>query len=255
MGSWIYEGWVRHRRHAPVRHAFRYRVALLYLDLDHLDTAFAGSRLFAVDRLAPARLCRRDYLGPLDQPLADAARGVVAERLGRRPDGPVFLLTHPRYFGYGFNPVSFYYCYGAGGRLDAIVADVTNTPWGQRHAYVLDAAAEPTLRFSLRKVLHVSPFSPMDDAYRWRFTPPGERLAVHMQNVRGGRTLFDATLVGTRRPMTPASLRRVLLRYPAMTVRVIAAIYWQALRLRLKGAPYHRPPGEPPPAPAGRRAP
>lgn len=247
LHSAVYEGLVRHRRHAPRPHRFAYRMAQLYLDLDEIDQAFAGRWLWSRDARNLAAFWRRDYLGPHDIPLAEAVRQQVAQHTGRRPAGPVRLLTHPRYAGYLFNPVSFYYCFAAdGAAVEAIVAEITNTPWGERHAYVLPVqlahpagAIRDTWHWSFPKAFHVSPFIGLEREYAWRFTPPGERLRVHMSVLREGRAEFDATLDLQRRPMSGPALARVLYRYPLMSVQVIAAIYWQALRLWLKGTPVY----------------
>jgi DUF1365 family protein len=141
LASCLYEGWVRHRRHAPHAHAFRYRIYMLYLDLDELDRVFAGRWLWSVNRRNLAQFRRSDYLGDPTIPLAEAVRARVREALGRAPTGPIRLLTHLRYFGHCFNPVSFYYCYAEDGTtLDTIVAEITNTPWKERHSYVLPVA-------------------------------------------------------------------------------------------------------------------
>lgn len=247
LHSAVYEGVVRHRRHDASPHEFRYRVAQLYLDLDELDRVFARRWFWSVRRRNLAEFRRSDYLAPPDRPLADAVRDHVARATGRRPRGPIRLLTHLRYAGYVFNPVSFYYGFDDDdARLDYVLAEITNTPWSERHAYLLcaDAATHHgrALHWSFAKAFHVSPFQPMDCAYDWRFTPPGENLHVHMNLLRDGQRTFDATLHLTRRPLTGAALARVLLRYPLMTWQVISAIHWQALRLWLKRAPVHAHP-------------
>jgi len=241
--SCLYRGRVRHRRLAPVAHEFGFGLFMCYLDLDELPELFDGRWLWSARRFAPAWFRRADYLGDPATPLADAVRDLAGERLGRRPEGPVRVLTHLRYFGYAFNPISLYYCFEPdGGTLAAIVAEVTNTPWRERHAY----AVGPGLSYGVPKELHVSPFMGMDQRYRWRLTLPGEQLGVHMESIEDGRTLFDATLALRREEITGASLARALARYPLMTAQVVAAIYWQALRLRLKGAPYHPHPARNP---------
>jgi uncharacterized protein len=256
MHSAIYEGRVRHRRRAPRPHAFHYRVFMLYLDLDELESVFRGRWLWSTRRPALARFRRADYLGDRNVPLKQAVADLVERKTGRRPAGPVRLLTHLRYFGYGFNPVSFYYCFDAtGARVETIVAEITNTPWGERHAYVLDQGDnlgnDVHFRYRFAKVFHVSPFMDMDFDYDWRFTAPGTALAVHMENFKGGNKLFDATLALTHREITGLALAGMLTRYPFMTAKVIVGIYWQAFRLRMKRTPFYAHPPKTPHADTG----
>ena len=243
MHSAIFEGRVSHRRQKPAEHAFEYGLFMMYLDLAELDKVFKGRWLWSARKRALARVDREDHMGDPNQPLDEAVRELVREQTGRRPEGPVRLLTHLRYFGYCFNPVSFYYCYHADGEaLSAIVAEVNNTPWGERHCYVLDTKGQPggqqPWRHSPQKMMHVSPFMPMDIDYEWRFNSPGARLNVHIENHRKGEKLFDATLRLRRREITGASLARVLIQYPLMTFKVVWSIHWQALRLWLKRVPF-----------------
>lgn len=249
LHSAVYEGVVRHRRHLPRSHAFEYRMAQLYLDLDEIDQAFAGRWLWSHNRRNLAEFRRSDYMGPSEVPLAEAVRDRVEACTGQRPDGPIRLLTHLRYFGYVFNPVSFYYCHAADGALSSIVAEITNTPWRERRSYVLpvDAACSKgrALQWRFGKNFHVSPFMAMDRDYAWSFTRPGEDLFVHMDVMRKSGREFDATLRLRRRPLTRASLARVLWRYPAMSARIITAIHWQALRLWLKRVPVYPHPSVP----------
>ena len=245
--SAVYVGTVRHRRYAPRRHAFRFRLFMMYLDLDELPALFAGRWLWRYERPALAAFRRADYLGEPGVPLAEAVRTVVAERTGRRPAGPIRLLTHLRYFGYCFNPVSFYYCFDhTGARIEAIVAEITNTPWNERHAYVLSAAqnlgSADKLHYRFAKTFHVSPFLAMEQQYRWRFVTPGERLLVHMENHAPSGRVFDATLSLRRRSLSTAALAGTLLAHPFMTARISAAIYLHAARLWLKRVPVHAHP-------------
>jgi len=247
LHSAIYEGWVRHRRHAPHPHAFRYRICMIYLDLAEIDRVFAQRWLWSAGRRNIAQFRRSDYLGDPSVPLADAVRERVRAHTGVAPAGPIRLLTHLRYFGHCFNPVSFYYCYAADGvTLDSIVAEITNTPWNERHSYVLPLATSPqhagVHAWAFRKAFHVSPFLPLDRDYAWRLTPPGQSLHVHMDVLREGLREFDATLALDRREWNAANLARVLWRYPAMTLKVVAAIHWQALLLWLRRNPVYTHP-------------
>jgi DUF1365 family protein len=245
--SALHVGSVRHRRHMPRPHAFRYGLHLVYLDLDELDSVFRDRWLWSVERRNWASFHRRDYLGAPDTDLATAVRDRVEAELGRRPDGAIRMLTQLRYLGYCFNPVTFYYCFGAAtDALEAIVAEITNTPWGERHAYILDVRASETTesgvhRWTFDKVFHVSPFMAMDHRYDWRFSVPGtdRPLLVHMENRRNGELWFDATLTTRPRPLDGPTCAKALLRHPFMTGKVLAGIYWQALRLWMKRTPFH----------------
>ncbi|HUA44516.1 MAG TPA: DUF1365 domain-containing protein [Solirubrobacteraceae bacterium] len=237
--SAIYEGTIRHRRFAACSHEFSHRVALVYLDLDELD-GLLGGRL-VTHRPGLIRFRRADYLGSPSVGLADAVRTRVERRTGRLPTGPIRLLTQLRTLGHCFNPVSFYYCFTPREQLDAVVAEVTSTPWGERHAYVLTRAGEGSvLAGSFEKTLHVSPFMAMEQRYRWHVAAPGATLSVHIESHEHERPVFDATLALRRSPLTGGRLARVTARYP--TLRVLALIYGHALALKLKGVPVHSRP-------------
>jgi uncharacterized protein len=281
MHSALYLGQLRHRRFTPRAHEFSYRLFMMYADLAELDVVFRKRWLWSVKHPALAWLRRADYLrdigGDASMPLDEAVRDRVQFETGSRPRGPIRMLTHLRYFGIGFNPVTFYYCFDRDDtRVETIVAEITNTPWKERHAYVLpcdelkdveSVRAEPVeallspqipstssgraektrnaghLRFRFKKSFHVSPFMPMQQEYDWRFSAPvtssRERLTVHMQNLQDGAKLFDATLDLERREISAASLAHALAAFPLITAKVIGGIYWQALRLWLKRIPFY----------------
>ncbi|WP_372789895.1 DUF1365 family protein [Paraconexibacter sp.] len=252
--SAIYRGTVRHRRKSPVQHAFTYEVGMLYLDLGELEQGVLdeASPLWSSRRpRTPGAVSRRDLLGDPAVPLDTAVRDLVADRIGVRPDGPIGVLTTPRTFGRSFNPVSFYFCFAPDGTtLRAIVADVENTPWNERHAYVAACDTGPGRRVvdvELDKVFHVSPLMGMDQRYRFRLTAPGPTLSVHIQSTAtaDGGDAFDATLNLRREALTRATLRRLLTRFPLQSARTGALIYSNALKLKLKGAPYHAHPDSP----------
>ncbi len=245
MKSAIYEGSVGHRRLDPVEHSFRYPLFMVYLDLAELPDALDPLPGWSARRPAPARFKRSDYLGPAELPLDQVVRETVASETGRRPGGPIRLLTNLRYFGHCFNPVSFFFCFDdAGVRVEAVLADVSNTPWGESHAYVIEGGGESgIISGRLEKQFHVSPLMGMDHVYEWRTSTPGDDLQVHIASSKRGALAFDATLSLERRELSPSVARRMLVRYPAITAQVLARIYWQALRLRLKGAPWHPHPG------------
>ena len=249
MESCIFEGRVRHSRYKPIEHRFSYRLFYMYLDLQELPQVFENRWFWSTNRRALARFRREDHIGPHDEPLADSIRALVTGQTGSTPEGPIRLLTHLSYFGFCFNPVSFYYCFdAAGARVETIVAEVSNTPWGERKCYVLTPkqplAPEKADRFSPKKTLHVSPFMPMDLDYDWSITAPGRRLNVYMANAVHGERLFDASLVLERREIGAWNLARVLLRYPFTTTRVVFGIYWQALKLWLKRCPFYAHPSK-----------
>lgn len=242
--SAIYEGHVRHRRYREREHEFRYGVAMAYVDLDELPS-LVGGRLLR-DRPGLVRFRRADYLGDPATPLADAVRARIAEECdGWAPQGPIRLLTHLRTCGHCFNPVSFYYCFAADGeRLEAIVAEVTSTPWGERHAYVLPRDSEsPVLGGGFDKALHVSPFMEMDQRYAWRAPAPGRTLSVHIESEQDGVRAFDATLGLKRRPFSKRALAGMVGRYPAASLRMLALIYSHAVVLRAKGVRVKPHPG------------
>ncbi len=242
MKSCIYVGRVRHTRTKPAFHRFRYRMFMMYLDLDELPTLFTKRWFWSTRRPALARFERKRHMGDVDQPLAEVVRDHVADELGRRPTGPIRLLTNLSYFGYWFNPVSFYYCFDDAEALDCIVVEVNNTPWGEQDTYVLDCrpqAANRFKRFNPSKKFHVSPFMPMTVDYGWAMSNPDDHLTVHMRNIINDKQVFNAGLSLDRREISGKALAGVLMRYPFQSLRVTLGIHYHALRLWLKRCPVY----------------
>ena len=248
MNSCIYEGQVRHRRFSPRSHEFSYSMYMMYLDLDELPGVFDRFWLWSATRFNLAWFKRNDHMGDQSSSLKQAVCDKLFEQTGVRAEGPIRLLTHCRYFGFGFNPVSFYYCYDKNdSHVENIIAEVNNTPWGEQYCYVLTEADNVAVKqdagghkqYKPVKDFHVSPFMPMNIDYDWRFNQPDNRLTVHMQNFIDDQKLFDATLDLEYRPMTSMNMARVLIQYPVITMKVAVGIYYQALKLLFKRIPFY----------------
>ncbi len=244
MKSCLYEGTIRHRRLRPRPNSFKYRLFFIFLDLSEIETVFNLHPLWSNGQLNVACFRRRDHFGDPRWSLDQTVRDFVENQLGYRPRGPIRLLTHLRYFGHCFNPASFYYCYdSADTRLETIVVEIHNTPWGERHCYALgqeqnEHPLRNWRRYRFAKEFHVSPFIHMNIDYDWRFCEPGDFIRVHMIDFEGGQRLFDASLALKRRAMSRPAMSRVLIKYPLMTLKVTSMIYWQALRLVIKKTPF-----------------
>jgi len=241
LRSAMYEGVLAHARFGPgPTHSFSYRVAMPLLDLAEVDDVMDLHPAWSARRAAPVRFRREDFLGDPAVPLDREVRELISTRTGTRPDGPIAVLANLRTWGWLFNPISLYFCAddaepaSGPGPVRSLVAEVENTPWHDRHAYVVG----PPGRHRFAKELHVSPFLPSDLDYQLRYTAPGERLAVGLDVLEGERCLLTATLSLRRRGLDRAALGRLLWNYPALTHRVTAGIYAHAARLRLKGAPF-----------------
>lgn len=255
MNSQWLEGTVRHRRKYPIRHEFQYSTGMLALDLDEWDRVTETSPLFSLERFNWLSLRRSDYFQPEAGSLTDAVRDQVETATGWRPDGAVELITHPRYFGYVFNPVSFYFCYRPGDNPadgpvpKVIMAQISNTPWHERHVYCMETLHEDangqgwhSERFEFSKRFHVSPFNGMEQHYQWTFSFRGPDLRIHMNVLEADRKHFDATLVVQRTPLTRKEVHRSLRKFPMEAIKVTAGIYWHALKLKVKGAPFYTHP-------------
>lgn len=231
----LYFGTIRHRRARPTPHAFSYPLFLCLLDVDRIPEMMRRSRFTSYNRFNWASFCERDHTGDPRVPLRDRLEE-DAERAGfRLPPGPVYLLTHLRYLGYAFNPVSFYYCCSQAGEPELVLAEVNNT-FGESHNYWFPF--EPRRRVRVLKEFHVSPFLPMDLEYHFLLSEPRSRLSIYMDVHDGGGKIFDAALALQWREWNAPEIRRALLRFPWMTAKVIAAIHWQAVRLFVKRIPF-----------------
>jgi uncharacterized protein len=256
LASRLYTGWVRHRRFLPANHDFAYPVFMLYLDLDEIEEVMQQHPLWSCQGFNLAQFKRSDYLRPTDIPLRDALAREVFTHTGGAIDGPVRLLTHLRYWGMNFNPVSFYYCFDKTGKhLELIVAEITNTPWGERHRYFLTNNQEKfphavvqsigtatTHVFDFAKQFHVSPFNPMEMQYRWAFKHPAGQLVIHMDNTVAEQKHFDATLHLEEMALNKKNMGYVLRKFPLMSLKVVWGIYWQACKLWFKRMPFYSHP-------------
>jgi len=242
LNSAIYEGRVRHRRFGDVQREFSYRVYMMYLDLAEIPQVMAVHPLWSTRPRSPVSFRRSDFLGPADRPLADCVRDRVEQGSGVRPDGPVRMLSNLRHFGLVENPVTFYYCFDRSDtQLQAVLAEVTNTPWGDRHCYVVDGVKSGGAVVSSRvdKAMHVSPLMDMEHTYELTFGLPGASLPVHIDSEKNGRKAFDATLKLSRTEIDRNALSRLMLRHSPMSWKVLAGIYSEAAKTWLSGARFH----------------
>ena len=240
MNSALYHGHIQHRRLHPKQHAFRYSIGMLWLDLSEQEQLFATSRFVGKSRFAPFSFRETDYLPHLTRKgvsLFDAVRASISE-LGELNICRICVLTQPRSWGLSFNPVSFFYCYDDAAQLQAILCEVSNTPWRERYHYVLKAELTESNQFAVAKSFHVSPFLPRDIVHHMRFYQSGDRLTVYMSDFQDTRKVFDAGLSLFKTELTRQSLKNYVLKYPWMSAKTLAGIYWQALRLVIKGLRY-----------------
>lgn len=245
----IYRGSVTHRRHVPHAHQFTYPLAMVMLDLDTLRTQFNKSALWSVERFNLISFYRRDYLQSSLTDLKSAVQKLITERCGQVFNGQIKILTHPRYLGFIFNPVTFYFCVDAHQQIRFIVAEITNTPWNERYAYVFDipsTAETQELVFDFDKQFHVSPFMPMQIHNHWRFKITAESVNIQMVLSQEDVTHFDVSMQVNASPFTAKSMRALPVQFPLQTLAVVFRIYWQALRLWGKKTPFFSHPDTPP---------
>lgn len=237
IDSGLFVGTLRHRRFAPIAHAFTYPLFMALLDIDRLPELMRVSWLTAYNRANWASFHDRDHLGDPARTMRERLAADAARHGLELPGGRIFLLTHLRYLGFVFNPVSFFYCLDTDGQLALVLAEVNNTFGGAHNYWLQRRDGSRRFRAAASKALYVSPFMPADLDYTFAFTPPADRLVAHMETVEDGVVGFDATLSLERRPWAANDIRRALVSHPAMTARVVAGIHWQALRLWWKGVP------------------
>ena len=240
----LYTGILRHRRFHPRKHEFTYKLFMAWLDVDRIPEMMAESPWTSYNRFNWASFEERDHFGDPGVSLRERVVQDARTHGVSVPDGPIFLLTHLRYLGYCFNPISFYYCYDRSGHLDTVLAEVNSTFGESRNYWLSPQNRRPSanaLHYRCPKTMHVSPFMGMNLDYDFVLTEPDAKLVAQMTTSERGPTpqvFFDATLTLQHQPWS--ALSRALLRHPWMTAKVIAAIHWQALRLFLKGVPVFR---------------
>ena len=243
--SCLYIGEIEHRRFSPRKNFFTYKVCYYFIDLKDIPQIFNIPLLVTYNRPGLLSFWRKDYLGDRSQSLDESIRSEVCSQTSTRPLGPIRLMTNISYFGFCFNPVSFYYCYNEDGEtLEFIVSEITNTPWGEKHKQVFKISDQRVTTFKFSKDFHVSPFIPMEIDYTWVFRKPLQNLYVHMQDrIKGSHEiLFDSTLNLKRRPLTRINMLLAFLKFPFITFKTMLAIYYQALKLFIKKVPFYSHP-------------
>lgn len=247
--SAIYEGFVRHRRFSPNNHRFRYPIFMLLLKVDEVPKIAHLFWQLGTKALSWARFKREDYLTHGEKNLNESVKTKIAELLDKENEdveGDVYLLCHLRYFGFYFSPLNIYFLKNNSCFRYAL-AEVSNTPWNEKHYYLLD------LKNLLphQKQFHVSPFNPMHQNYKWRIKPPSSdhnECVIHIESMNQGNDskVFDATLILKRKELVQRELNRVLIKSPIQTLSMVVGIYWQAFKLFLKRTPFHKHPGKDP---------
>lgn len=243
MESCLYEGVVYHERLHPVKHSFHYRLYMNFIDLTEVPVLLHAG-LLSERRFSPNCFLRSDHFGDPMHPLAESVGELIRRETGLEANGPIRLLTQLRHWGFYFSPLNLFFCYAKdGSALQAVVAEVQNTPWFERHCYVLwhgnQLGTSPEAQYRHPKTFHVSPFMGMDLEYHWRLSLPAEHLQIEIENTKGDSPLFRASMALSRVPLSRHTQSTMLWRYPLMTARITAAIYFQAFHLWRKKCPFY----------------
>ena len=237
----VYQGTIAHTRFSSKSHKFTYKTNMLYLDLDELQGAFLGKLFWGYNKANLASFYRSDFYGDKRKTIKKSIQSLLVNKINLHHKGKVFLLTTIRYFGFAFNPVSFYYCFDESSNIQAIVSHITNTPWNEKHAYVHDCRNKPSMskKFEFDKDFHVSPFMPMNINYSWIFSPPKDFLFVSMNSYDNDKLVFNATLKMTKRAWGNFTLNKILFLSLPMSIKSTLLIYFNALILFIKRAKFY----------------
>lgn len=235
--SAIYRGKLTHQRFEPTQHQFAYDIFMFWLKLDELDTLSHSVKGFGQTGLSAVKYRREDYLGDITEPLETSVLNKMSSLAGKVLTGDVFMLGQVRTFGLYFSPVNFYYLRDADGLYSHMLAEVSNTPWNERHHYLVDL----TEQADVEKVFHVSPFNPLDMMYKWQVAQPSDTLSLSMECHQSSKH-FSAGMNLRKIQLNSVSLRNVLIAIPSMTIKTVWGIYWQALKLWLKRTPIYEHP-------------
>ena len=242
----IFTGVVRHRRFTPKKHLFFYKLFMFCFDIGDLPNSFKDIKQVSIERFNWFSFHRKNYLSHPEIPLDEYARQLIVAKFNTYPKGKIYLLTHLSCLGYCFNPISLYFIFDeTNQQLDYLILEVTNTPWGEKHNYVLERSGKPTkevYHYRFQKELHVSPFMAMNYEYQFNLKLNKQKITVHMENRIDGKKDFDATLMLTASAQNATPITKGFRHYPLITYKVAAAIYWQALKLWMKGVPFHSHP-------------
>ena len=237
----IYQGVIIHQRSSPKKHSFTYKTNMLYLDLDKIKEAFSDNFFWSYNKPNFASFYRSDFYGDKNKTIKKSIQTLLLKKINLNHKGKIFLLTTIRFFGYSFNPVSFYYCFDETKKIQAIVTHITNTPWKEKYAYVHDCRNNSSMSkiFKFEKNFHISPFMPMDINYNWVFTSPKDFLYVSMDNLLKNKLIFNATLKMTKRAWSAYALNKILFLSIPMSIKAIILIYFNALILFIKKVKFY----------------